>query len=235
MYREGDTVARGESFPEQSSGDLLRISTSLPHPVGGTSKRLVDVVLVLAGAPFLLPILLVLALLIRASGPGSILFGHRRIGYAGEEFRCWKFRTMIENGDEVLADYFRLNPDEERNWRENRKLARDPRVTRIGAVLRRLSLDELPQFLNVLNGEMSLVGPRPIVRDELEYYGEFAAHYLKVRPGVTGLWQVSGRSDTSYAERVRLDMTYVESWSLGLDLRTLMKTVPAVLRCRGAV
>ena len=203
-------------------------------PVGGVSKRCLDIGLVLLALPIFLPVILVLIAMVRASGPGSAFFGHRRIGFGGAEFRCWKFRTMVHDGDAVLAEHFRANPAAEAVWKDKRKLEDDPRVTRIGAWLRKLSLDELPQLWNVLTGEMSLVGPRPVVLDELDYYGASAKYYLAARPGLTGLWQISGRSDTTYAERVHLDATYVQDWSLGLDMRTVLMTVPAVIQSRGA-
>lgn len=175
-----------------------------------------------------------LALLIKGSDKGPLLYGHRRVGFKGREFKCWKFRTMVVNGDEILEQHFRKHPADLIIWNTQRKLTNDPRVTPIGRVLRKLSLDELPQLLNVLNGEMSLVGPRPVVQDELAHYGSTARFYLATRPGLTGLWQVSGRSDTTYAERVRLDRHYVSRWNLLSDIRIIAKTVPALLSSKGA-
>jgi exopolysaccharide production protein ExoY len=197
-------------------------------------KRGFDIVGALAGIALLSPLLTLLALLVRFSDGGSVVYGHLRIGRNGKVFRCLKFRTMVENGDEVLAAHFARNPQDRKEWEATRKLQNDPRVTRVGTVLRKLSLDELPQILNILRGEMSFVGPRPVVRDELKLYGNAADCYLRSRPGLTGLWQVSGRNDVSYGSRVAFDRHYVENWSFAFDLKILAKTVPVVLSARGS-
>jgi lipopolysaccharide/colanic/teichoic acid biosynthesis glycosyltransferase len=183
-----------------------------------------------------LPVMLALALLVRMDG-GSILYRHRRIGRGGRPFHCLKFRTMAMDADRQLALCLENDPAAAAEWAERRKLARDPRITRIGRFLRASSLDELPQLLNVLRGEMSLVGPRPVVQEELDtHYGPAGtAAYVACLPGITGLWQVSGRSDTSYVERVTLDIRYARERSFAGDLRILLQTVPAVLARRGAV
>lgn len=186
------------------------------------------------GLILLLPLLLVVAGLIWLRDPGPVLYGHRRIGRHGRVFHCLKFRTMVSNSDEVLARHLAENPAAAQEWAATRKLRNDPRVTPIGARLRKASIDELPQLLNVLRGEMSLVGPRPIVTDEARHYGEALAAYLAVRPGVTGLWQISGRSDTSYAERVDLDRAYVRGRSFVMDLWILLRTVMVVAKGRGS-
>ncbi len=157
-------------------------------------------------------------LLVSLSDKGPAFYGHRRIGHNGQEFRCLKFRTMVTNGDKVLQEYLRNNPQAMEEWRATRKLQHDPRVTAVGAVLRKLSLDELPQLFNIIRGEISIVGPRPVVQDELEMYEHAAVYYLQSRPGLTGLWQVSGRNDVSYAARVAFDTHYVENWSLVRDV-----------------
>ncbi len=203
-------------------------------PVGGLPKRALDVGLVLVGVLLLWPMILGLVILLKLMDPGPVLYGHRRIGAGGREFSCWKFRTMVVDGDAVLERHLRENPAEAAIWKDQRKLVNDPRVTPLGAILRKFSLDELPQLLNVLKGEMSLVGPRPIVQAELEHYGPSARHYLTTRPGLTGLWQISGRSDTTYAERVRLDRFYVMTWNIWRDLRIIFLTIPAVALSRGA-
>ena len=205
------------------------------EPLGGAAKRVLDVTLVILSLPLLLPLMLMLAVLLKLTDPGPLLYGHKRVGFRGRTFSCWKFRTMVVDGDAMLARYLAANPDEALAWATQRKLDCDPRVTRVGAVLRKLSLDEFPQLLNVLRGEMSLVGPRPVVRAELEeHYGSAARAYLVTRPGLTGLWQVSGRSDTTYAERVRLDCRYVRRWSLLGDLKIILRTIPALAMSRGA-
>ncbi len=203
-------------------------------PIGGTFKRFFDITAALAGLTVISPLFLMLILLVKFSDGGKVFYGHRRIGRSGRVFHCLKFRTMVEDGDAVLAAYLARNPQEREEWLATRKLQNDPRVTRVGAVLRKLSLDELPQIFNILRGEMSFVGPRPVVRDELKMYGTSASFYLKSRPGLTGLWQVSGRNDVSYQARVAFDRHYGENWSFVFDLKILIRTVPAVFSSRGS-
>ncbi len=203
-------------------------------PIGGTFKRFFDITAALAGLTVISPLFLMLILLVKFSDGGKVFYGHRRIGRSGRVFHCLKFRTMVEDGDAVLAAYLARNPQEREEWLATRKLQNDPRVTRVCAVLRKLSLDELPQIFNILRGEMSFVGPRPVVRDELKMYGTSASFYLKSRPGLTGLWQVSGRNDVSYQARVAFDRHYVENWSFVFDLKILIRTVPAVFSSRGS-
>ncbi|MGO4833736.1 sugar transferase [Rhizobiaceae sp. 2RAB30] len=216
-----------------ASSDTLRSAADAP-PIGGPVKRGFDVVAATAGLIVLSPLFVLLALLVKLSDGGSIFYGHRRIGRGGRIFRCLKFRTMVPNGDKVLAAHFATNPESREEWEATRKLKNDPRVTRVGQVLRKLSLDELPQMLNILQGDMSIVGPRPVVKDELDIYGSCAVFYLKSRPGLTGLWQISGRNDVSYDSRVALDRHYVENWSFSADLLIIMKTIPAVCSSRGS-
>jgi len=163
-----------------------------------------------------------------------VLFGHYRVGRDGRLFRCLKFRTMYRESESMLAELLARDPAARAQWERDQKLDDDPRVTPVGRFLRRTSLDELPQLINVLRGEMSLVGPRPITVGELTRYGRVRWHYLSVTPGITGLWQVSGRNDTSYAQRVALDERYVERRSLGVDLWILLRTVKVVLSREGA-
>lgn len=199
------------------------------------SKRGLDIVLAATMLVILLPLMVTIALIVRSDG-GNAIFGHLRVGRGGRTFRCLKFRSMVPNAEQALATLLAQDPVAADLWNRTRKLPKDPRVTPIGRFLRATSLDELPQLINVLRGDMSLVGPRPVVQAELvEQYGPAASAYLAVRPGVTGLWQVSGRSDTSYSERVALDARYVQSFSLWGDIKILAKTVPAVLMRRGAV
>ncbi len=202
----------------------------------GRPKRAMDLVLAVALMVPLVPILAAIALLLRITSGPQVLVRHPRIGRNGQVFPCLKFRTMVLNSDRVLATHLERNEAARREWQQRRKLTDDPRVTPVGRLLRRSSLDELPQILNVLRGEMSLVGPRPVVQAELDehYRGEAAHLYCSVRPGVTGLWQVSGRSGLAYHDRVRLDVEYVRNASLALDLRILCRTPLVVLRARGA-
>jgi exopolysaccharide production protein ExoY len=210
------------------------VHQSVFPPTGGIAKRAFDVSAACLGLIFLSPLFLMVMLLVKLSDRGPIFYGHRRIGHNGQEFRCLKFRTMVTNGDKVLQDHLRNNPKAMEEWRETRKLQDDPRVTAVGAVLRKLSLDELPQLFNIIRGEMSVVGPRPVVRDELEMYENAAVYYLQSRPGLTGLWQISGRNDVSYATRVAFDTHYVENWSLVRDVVIIARTIPAVCAQRGS-
>ncbi len=206
----------------------------LPSPRGEVPKRALDVTVAGTLILVLLPLLLLLYVAVRLDG-GAAIFGHRRVGQGGRGFRCWKFRSMRPDAETALANLLARDPDARRQWEESRKLARDPRVTPIGRFLRVSSLDELPQLWNVLRGDMSLVGPRPVTADELKvHYGRHATAYARVRPGITGPWQVSGRSDTSYEDRVRLDVDYARNHSLAGDISLLGRTVSAVLQGRGA-
>ncbi len=195
-------------------------------------KRVLDIVLALLLLSALALVLPVLWAAVRMDG-GPGFFGHKRVGRDGQIFRCWKLRTMVPDADERLAAHLSANPDANEEWRREFKLRDDPRVTRLGHFLRATSLDELPQVWNVLKGEMSFVGPRPIVTAELAYYGEAAHRCFSVRPGVTGAWQVSGRNNVSYPERVRMDLDYVSNISLGRDLQIMFRTVGAVLNRTG--
>jgi Undecaprenyl-phosphate galactose phosphotransferase WbaP len=191
-------------------------------------------VLTLLIAFTLAPMMLAVMLAIRLDSPGPVFYFQRRIGRGGREFKAWKFRSMIMNADAVLEKYLRENPLLREEWANSHKLKDDPRVTNLGRFLRRTSLDELPQLWNVLCGEMSLVGPRPIVRDEIARYGVDFETYTWVQGGLTGLWQVSGRSDTSYQQRVDYDRFYVHNWSVWLDFCILFRTIGTVLSRAGA-
>jgi Undecaprenyl-phosphate galactose phosphotransferase WbaP len=197
-------------------------------------KRSADVALVACLCALLLPVLFVIAAAVWLSSPGPVLFSHRRIRRHGEFFTMWKFRTMCINSGEVLERYLMAHPEARAEWRATHKLKCDPRVTRVGRILRKTSLDELPQLWNVLNGTMSLVGPRPIVAAEVEKYGEQFRDYCAVKPGITGLWQVSGRSELSYTERVELDRQYAQTWSLRGDVQILLRTWSSVVNRDGA-
>lgn len=197
-------------------------------------KRGLDLLLVVLCLPVLLLLIAAIAAAIRVTSPGPIFFSHRRIRRHGRFFSMWKFRTMCVNSAEVLEDYLAANPEARAEWRKDHKLKNDPRVTGVGEFLRRTSLDELPQIWNVITGTMSLVGPRPIVAAEVEKYGQYFADYCLVKPGVTGLWQVSGRSRVSYPERVQLDRQYAHHWSLSADVRILCRTLSSVANQDGA-
>jgi Undecaprenyl-phosphate galactose phosphotransferase WbaP len=197
-------------------------------------KRTLDLALVILASPVVLPLLIAIATCIRIDSSGPVFYSQTRIGRRGREFRAWKFRSMRVNADQVLHRHLAQDPELQREWEECHKLKNDPRVTQVGAFLRKTSLDELPQLWNVVRGEMSLVGPRPIVHAEIiRYAGDFDS-YTKVPGGITGLWQVSGRSDTSYVERVALDEYYVRNWSVWLDMYILCRTISTVLLRKGS-
>ncbi len=197
-------------------------------------KRLMDISLALFAMLVLAPVMVIIIALVRSTSPGPIFFSHRRIAKNGAFFSMWKFRTMCVDSAEVLDHYLAMHPDARAEWNLTHKLKNDPRITSIGLFLRRYSLDELPQIWNVLTGRMSIVGPRPIVAAEVEKYGEFFDHYCRVKPGVTGLWQVSGRSKVSYPNRVKLDCDYVANWSLFRDFKILLATAKSVVNQDGA-
>ena len=197
-------------------------------------KRFLDLILVTLGGLVLLPFLLLTALIVKISSPGPVLYGHKRLGYNGKYFRAYKFRSMVKDADKKLESILEADPRLKEEWEASHKLKVDPRVTPIGRLLRRTSFDEFPQLINILKGEMSLVGPRPVTDPEIEKYGENARRVLTVKPGLTGLWQVSGRSDTDYAERVSYDLYYIQSWSVWLDIWILYRTPGAILKGKGA-
>jgi exopolysaccharide production protein ExoY len=200
---------------------------------GDKAKRLVDLCLSVLSLPAVLICALPIALLIALQG-GNPIYKHLRVGRSGQLFHCYKFRTMVADAGNRLRTLLREDPQARREWFEHFKLENDPRVTRLGWFLRKTSLDELPQIWNVLRGEMSWVGPRPIIPDEMDKYGTRLPAYLACRPGITGLWQVNGRSDTTYAERIAFDVQYAERRSILLDLKILLLTIPRILTAKGS-
>jgi Undecaprenyl-phosphate galactose phosphotransferase WbaP len=212
---------------------LLRVRNNLRRWPARLTKRLFDTLVAALLLVLLSPLMLVIALLLKLEG-GSVLFAHQRIGKNGRKFDCYKFRSMVPNAEQQLQNLLQHNAQLKAQWDKEHKLKDDPRISRIGDFLRRTSLDELPQLFNVLKSEMSLVGPRPIVQDELQKYGLEKSYYLMVRPGMTGLWQVSGRNDVDYETRVYLDAWYVKNWSLWYDLAILVKTIKVVFGRNGA-
>lgn len=217
---------------DRSAVDRGRLN-KLREPAHHASKRLFDIVSTSLLLALLSPLLLVIAFLARRDG-GPVVFGHRRIGAHGRTFKCWKFRTMVPNAEEVLNKLLATDPEARAEWERDFKLKNDPRITPVGRFLRSTSLDELPQLFNVLAGDMSLVGPRPIVRDEVRRYGAAFHDYARCRPGITGVWQISGRNDIGYGERVQLDQHYARHWSFFRDLAILLRTPFVVLRRSGA-
>jgi Undecaprenyl-phosphate galactose phosphotransferase WbaP len=212
----------------------VEIKYNLLDPWSRRAKRALDLVGSVIGGLLISPLFVALVVAIKLDSPGPAFYGHRRIGVEGNHFCCWKFRTMQFEAERLLENHLRVNPHLRAEWEANQKLRDDPRVTRVGRFLRKISLDELPQLWNVLRGEMSLTGPRPIVDAEVLKYGEQYELYRRIKPGLSGLWQVSGRSDTTYTERVALDSHYVRNWSVWLDLIILARTAKIVVLGRGA-
>ena len=224
-------IVRGvikRSFRSQIILDRVK-SLSLDSLDGEFSKRLFDVAFSLSVLILLSPLYLLVALLITISSPGPIFYVQQRVGKDYKLFNCLKFRTMVNNADEILADMMSNHPQMRQEFEENFKLKRDPRITAIGKFLRLTSLDEFPQFLNVLKGDMSVVGPRPLVTEELPKYGRHIDKVLTIRPGITGLWQVSGRNDIPYERRIQIDVYYVHCRNLILDLWIMIKTIGVVV------
>ena len=203
-------------------------------PVGLTSKRIVDIVLALSGIILLAPLLIICFVVTWTSSPGPVIFRHKRIGFNGKTFDCLKFRTMVADAPERLCKLLEADAAAATEWSRCQKLRNDPRVTPIGAILRKSSLDELPQLFNVLIGDMSIVGPRPVTEAELSRYGASVKAYTACRPGITGLWQVTGRSSTTYETRISCDAYYARMWSLALDSKIIIVTIPSVFFTKNA-
>ena len=194
-------------------------------------KRILSILCSVISIIVLSPLFIIISLVVKISSKGSVFFIHERIGFQGKKFKLIKFRTMVDNAEDMIASF---NPEQKKEWEENFKLKDDPRITKIGKFLRKTSLDELPQLINILKGDMSFVGPRPIVEDELSWYGDNKEKLLSVKPGLTGWWAVNGRSDVPYPERCDLELYYVDRISFGFDLLILVKTLGAIVRKDGA-
>ena len=199
------------------------------------TKRIFDVLFSLGAMIFFLPMGLIAALCIKLTSPGPIFYSSKRVGKDGHPIYCWKFRTMVQDADKKLQELLKANPKLQQEWDTYYKLKDDPRISTIGKILRKTSLDELPQFYNVLKGDLSVVGPRPVTQEEIEkYFGSKASKILSVRPGLTGIWQTSGRSLLTFEERIQLEESYIDRQSLSLDLRIICKTIPAMFSSKGA-
>lgn len=231
---EPSSLKIGASVVSWGICDGLKVEDALLMPGRRVVKRFFDTLVTSIVIFVFAPVFLAVAFAVWATSEGPVIFGHSRIGYRGRSFKAWKFRTMVVNSDEVLREHLAAHPEDRSEWERDQKLKNDPRITRVGRILRKTSLDELPQLFNVLAGHMSLVGPRPIVTAEITKYGDCFASYLRVVPGITGLWQISGRNNTTYAERLRYDSYYVHNWSPWLDYYILLRTVKTVLKCEGA-
>jgi len=212
----------------------FRLKNNLANFWNKLVKRTFDMIVGFLLFICLMPVMLIVAITVKLDSPGPVFFHHQRIGRLGKKFMCYKFRTMVDNAQEMLGEILIKNPRLQMEWDQHYKLRNDPRITRVGKFLRWTSLDEFPQLINVLKGEMSLVGPRPITRKEIPFFDSFIYDYYLVRPGITGLWQVSGRSEIDYKSRGRLEAWYIRNWSLWLDITILFRTVAAVLARRGA-
>ncbi|WP_027633460.1 sugar transferase [Clostridium hydrogeniformans] len=207
-------------------------STVEQKPVYDLVKRLFDIISATLALIIFSPLFIILAIIVKLDSKGPVFFGHKRLGFNGELIKVYKFRTMYENSAELFEKF---TPEQKREFEINFKLDDDPRITKIGDFLRKSSLDELPQLVNIIKGDMSVVGPRPIVEKEVEKYGEYIGKLLKVKPGLTGNWQANGRSDTTYEERVQMDMDYIDNRSFGFDIKIIFQTVLSVLKGKGAV
>lgn len=197
-------------------------------------KRISELIIIFLLLPLWLPVFIILFIAVKLTSPGPAIYKHKRVGKNGKALNCLKFRSMYKDADKMLDKILAENPEMKAQWDKDRKIVNDPRITPFGKFLRRTSLDELPQLINVLFGSMSLIGPRPITDSELVYYGEYADYVFSVKPGISGMWQVSGRSDTGYEERVNFDTYYIQNWSVWLDVWILIKTIAVVLSHKGA-
>lgn len=217
----------GQTAPEEKLHD-----NRATHPVGGQIKRCLDCAVAISALIVMSPIMIAIALLILVTMGRPVIFIQQRVGFNKSLFGCFKFRTMVADAQERLAKHLAEDSEAARLWQETQKLKQDPRITWLGHILRKSSLDELPQLFNILLGDMSCIGPRPVLASELHRYGPHAEDYAKAKPGLTGIWQVNGRSNTTYAHRVNCDRYYVRRWSLLLDIIILFRTIPAVLRVK---
>lgn len=197
-----------------------------------TVKRILDVILSLVGLIVLLPIFIFIGIAIKIESKGPVFFKHARIGKNGKVIKIYKFRTMVENAEQLIKDF---TPTQKKEYEEYYKLAKDPRVTKVGKILRKTSLDELPQLINIIKGELSLIGPRPVVNGEIEKYGKNIGKFLSITPGLTGYWAANGRSGTTYEERMKMELYYVDNISFKLDIKIFFKTIEAVLKTQGAM
>ena len=240
-YRYVIRVPKNQNFTNMSLqmrdfGGILGFSSTNYLTKHGSVllKRMIDIFICLLAFPIVLLLTIFISIIIKIESPGPVFYGHKRIGKKHREIKCWKFRSMISNADEALKKILENDPVRAKEWEKDRKFSDDPRVTKFGKFLRKTSLDELPQLWNIFIGEMSFVGPRPVTESELEKYGKYADYVLTVPPGLSGMWQTSGRSDTGYEERINLDTYYIQNWSIWLDIWIIIKTIWVVLIGRGA-
>ena len=240
-YRYTITVSKNQTFftSNQQLKDIagtIGFSSihNLTFKTNLFTKRILDILIVLFFSPLWIPLMIILAFLTKITSKGPIFYGHKRIGKNHKEIKCWKFRSMCTNSQEILEQILATDPIRRAEWEKDRKFLDDPRVTKFGKLLRKTSLDELPQIFNILKGDMSLVGPRPVTEPELIKYGKYQDYVLSVLPGLSGMWQISGRSDTGYEERISFDSYYIQNWSIWLDIWILLKTIWVVISGKGA-
>lgn len=231
-----DRFAISNTMQLKDMAGLLGFSTTnkLSFTSNLAIKRISELLLVFMLSPIWLTVFIILFIAVKLTSPGPALYAHKRVGKNGSVLKCLKFRSMYNDADKQLEKILAESPEMRAQWEKERKFVNDPRVTRFGKILRKTSLDELPQLLNVIRGDMSLIGPRPVTESELDYYGKYADFVFSVKPGISGMWQVSGRSETSYEERINFDTFYIQNWSIWLDIWILIKTVWVVLSHKGA-
>lgn len=224
------------SLSVRDFGGILGFSAAnrLTRPINLFLKRFIDLGLLLLFSPLIIPLIIFISILVKCTSKGPVFYGHKRIGKNGKEITTWKFRSMVLDADKRLKELLESNPELKKEWEENQKLEHDPRITPIGKFLRKTSLDELPQFFNILIGQMSFVGPRPIVEAEKKKYGDKFTYIFSVSPGLSGMWQISGRSSTGYDERIMLDTFYIQNWSIWLDIWIILQTCLVVITGKGA-
>lgn len=222
-----DVITKRELLEQRLDGKLLNKKSAYLY-----FKRAGDIFISSIGLVFLMPVFLIVALLIKIDSKGAVIFKHKRIGKNGKEIYIYKFRTMVSNAEDLINSFTKEQMQE---FKENYKLTNDTRITRMGHILRNTSLDELPQIINILKGDLSIIGPRPVVSDELEKYGPNKSKFLSVVPGLTGYWQANGRSNTTYEERMQMEMYYVDNLSFKLDMKVFIKTFSAVIKRTGAM
>ena len=219
----------------QGTKELMKIEINnleIRKKIYKVVKRIADIIGGIIGLILLSPVFLILAICIKIDSKGPVIFAHKRIGKNGKEFNMYKFRSMYENAEEMIENF---NEEQKIEWQENFKLDNDPRITKVGRLLRKTSLDELPQIVNIIKGDLSIIGPRPIVDEELKKYGDNKEKFLSITPGLTGYWQANGRSNTTYEERMQMELYYIDNQSLLLDIKIFFKTIVSVIKKEGAM
>ena len=224
----GETTENIETTSLRTQSD---VKTKISEKVYIKIKRVIDVILASVALILLSPLFAIIAIAIKIDSKGPVFFAHKRIGKNGKIIKLYKFRSMVINAEELIKSF---TPEQMREYKENYKLTNDPRITKVGKFLRKTSLDELPQLINIINGDLSIIGPRPVVADELEKYGVNKDKFLSVTPGLTGYWAANGRSNTTYEQRMEMELYYIDNLSLKMDIKVFFKTILSVLKKEGA-